>query len=455
MGLFGYSIKKTKRPVNKQFIQPTVDMVLRGLGKVGASYIDINTRKQYAEVFSTTSEVYSPIIYAAKAFSNMKVKLFSVEKDGEKEILNHDLLTKLQSPNPLSNWKDFLIHYYVNKKVFGNGYIYKYNPLSFNEISDSVLWVLPSQFMYPVPASNLKLFTGINKEDFIKGYQFNNQLDLTKPISWTPDKIMHQKEVNICLDSGIKSFNSELLEGRSALSTLSEPVSNIKKAYDAQNVIMSKFGALGLLSPKNRTSKDMLGVVDSVVMEPDERQRLQDEIQLYGLGRDQFQILIAKQEMVWQQMSLPLKDLLLFEGIQENFIAICNAFNFPILLLNYLAGATYSNVNEIKKSLYQDNIIPEAESFVSEFNSFLGLPEQNLILRPDFSHVPILQADSKTEAEKDAITVDTIRGINSDIFEGKLTNDAGINILADILSIPPESAGTYLIDSPNNNNNNE
>jgi HK97 family phage portal protein len=430
-----------KTDTEKAVVNPTVEMLLRGEGSANASYIDISTRNQYAKVFSTISEVYSPITYSSKAFSNLKVKLFKTKSNGElkKEVTESNILTKLQQPNPLMGWNEFLQLYYINKKVFGNSYIYKFSGIGFNELEHSNLFVLPSQYIFTIPAAKIH-FQGSKIDDFVKGYLFNNTYDLSKPVTFTTDKILHIKEPNICLNSGTKTATAEYLEGRSPLSTLSEPITNIAKAYDAQNVILRKRGALGLLSPKS--GKD--GTGSSVPMTKTERERLQNEFQLYGLGEDQYQIIISQYGMDWQAMSMPIKDLLLFEGIENSFKAICNTYNFNSLLLNDKEGATFNNVNEIKKSFYQDNIIPEAELFISSLNQFLGLEKENLKLVADFSHIPALQTDKKVEAEKDAINVNTIIQIQNSVFTGAMTVEAANEILINVLEFSPEMAAKII-----------
>ena len=71
-------------------------------------------------------------------------------------------------------------------------------------------------------------------------------------------------------------------------------------------------------------------------------------------------------------------------------------------------------------------------------NDFLGLREQNLILTADYSHVPILQDDEKTEAEKDKITIDTILQIQNAITSGAVSLEAGNAMLSGVLSLPNE-----------------
>jgi HK97 family phage portal protein len=442
---------KPQKEVAKQVSIPSAP-IIEALGRISPSFRNINSRAEYSKVFSEVSEVYSVIMYMARAFSNMKLKLFDVNQKGSSplEIESHEILDRLSQPNPLNNWVDFLINYYVNKKVQGNSYIYKYSPSGFNNFKDSVLWVLPAQYTYVLPNVSRRLTAHWNaneKDEFVKGYSlFYNQVDFKSSPIWTPGQVMHVKEPNLMYNQ--TEFFFDLLNGMSPLETLSEPITNIRKAYEAQNVILQKRGALGVLSPK--AVKDQVGT--SIYTDRD-KQKLQDQFDKYGLGKEDWQVIISNVGMDWQQMALPIKDLQLFEGIQSSMIAICNTYNFPILLLNYLQGATFSNVNELKKSLYQDNIIPEASAFVNQLSNFLELPERGLLLKPDFSHIPVLQEDAKVEAEKDKITIDTILSIQTAIWEGKLTIDEGRNILTNVLSFSEQEVEGMLVDSRNMQNN--
>lgn len=423
--------KVIQNEVKKEFSIPSAP-IIEALGRIKPTFLNINNRNEYSKIFSEVSEVYSVIMYMARAFSNFKPSLFKMDGDGTNntEILSHPILDKLSSPNPLNNWTDFLINYYVNKKVQGNSYIYKYSPSGFNDIKNTGLWVLPAQYVYAMPNPNVKLSTywnGDNKEEFVRGYSFYfNQIDLnTKPI-WETRSIMHVKEPNLRLKQ--TEFFFDLLHGESPLATLTEPITNIRKAYEAQNVILKKRGALGILSPE--PVKDQ---VATTIYTDKDKAKLQEQFQQYGLGEEDWQFIISNVAMKYQQMAVPVRELQLFEGIENSMIAICNTYNFPIVLLNYLKGATFSNVNELKKSLYQDNIIPEANAFMNELSNFLELPKQGLVLKPDFSHIPILQDDAKVEAEKDEIVIKSIALIQQQIFEGKLNYEQGLSQLQMIL----------------------
>jgi phage portal protein BeeE len=437
--------KKKEIPTQKASVMPNLP-IIEAFGKISPSFQNISTRKAYAESFSNVSEVYSVIMYRARAFSNLKLKLFKTDVKGSAidEITSHDVLTRLESPNPLYNWTNMLQLRSISKDVFGNSYILKHIPSGYDKkIKDWMFWVLPGQYTYAVPKANrvINIYQGNEINDFIKGYTlYFDRVDYSKAVMWEPELIMHEKAPNLKID--LTTFYSDILEGRSPLATLSEPITNIRKAYEAQNVILEKRGALGILSPKN--SKDQVG---AVMLTNDQKIELQKQFSMYGLGTDDWQYIITNVEVLWQQMSVPIKELMLFEGIENSMTAICNTYNFPKLLLNYLQGSTFSNLNELKKSLYQDNIIPEGKAFVQQLNSFLGLREQNLLLEADFSHVPILQDDSKVEAEKDEIVVGIIRGLQEDISRGIMTVDQGRLILSSQLSLSNEITQDILTDT--------
>ena len=144
--------------------------------------------------------------------------------------------------------------------------------------------------------------------------------------------------------------------------------------------------------------------------------------------------------MKWQSMSWPIKDLMLFDGILEAFKSICNSLNFPILLMNELTGATFANVNEVKKSFYQDNIIPEGVAFIQELNKFLHLPERKLLLKPDFSHIEVIQKDKKVEAQRNGIISATINKIILAFRQGNY-NEAGAQfMLVKYAGVSPKEA---------------
>jgi hypothetical protein len=99
-------------------------------------------------------------------------------------------------------------------------------------------------------------------------------------------------------------------------------------------------------------------------------------------------------------MGYATKDLMLFEEIEDDVMRICDSFNYPYRLLssnksNSLAG---SDISAYMKLLYQDAIIPEAESDYEQWEQFFGTDKLGLKITKDYDHVQALQADKTNEA---------------------------------------------------------
>jgi hypothetical protein len=90
---------------------------------------------------------------------------------------------------------------------------------------------------------------------------------------------------------------------------------------------------------------------------------------------------------------------MLFEEKEGSTMEICDAYGYPYRLLSQEKSASYNDVREFKKALYQDTIIPEANSFYEQLNDFFALESLNLVLKKDYSGESIMQEDIKLMAE--------------------------------------------------------
>ena len=164
------------------------------------------------------------------------------------------------------------------------------------------------------------------------------------------------------------------------------PINNIIGAYEGRNTLINYRGALGILTPDNDSD-------GTIPLNPKDKEDLQYDFSKYGIRQQQWQVIISNAALKWQQMGYATKDLMLFEEIEDDIMRLCDAYNYPYRLLSSEKSASYNDVKEFKKFLYQDAIIPEANSFYEQINQFFGLEALNLILKKDFSDVAILQDD--------------------------------------------------------------
>tara|TARA_R110001592_G_C12908303_1_gene727348 strand:- start:124 stop:840 length:717 start_codon:yes stop_codon:yes gene_type:complete len=147
-------------------------------------------------------------------------------------------------------------------------------------------------------------------------------------------------------------------------------------------------GAIGILSSKK---SDMGGALP---MTPEER----EEIQADWLRRSKDKLVMTEADVDWTPMSYPTKDLMLFEELTEDKMAIIDAYGLSYYLFSQSNGATFTNVKEGMRMSYQDTIIPETKQMYATISQQLGLIEEGLYIKPDFSHIPVLQDDKNQEA---------------------------------------------------------
>ena len=107
---------------------------------------------------------------------------------------------------------------------------------------------------------------------------------------------------------------------------------------------------------------------------------------------------MTEADVDWTPMSYPTKDLMLFEELTEDKMAIIDAYGLSYYLFSQSNGATFTNVKEGMRMSYQDTIIPETKQMYATISQQLGLIEEGLYIKPDFSHIPVLQDDKNQEA---------------------------------------------------------
>ena len=342
--------------------------IITGLGSSRAVF-EYNTldRQHLLRAYNTVPEFKAVVDYKARVSTTGKYRLFQVKEGKETEIFEHKVLDLLRNPNPLQDENEFIEYLFSMLSVFGDFYMYGGTPAGFKVNWETIqtLWVLPSLYMQIVPGKYL--FSAETKQEVIERYILNY---FGKNVDFKPDNIYQQNDINLNFSNDYNvecnrtPRRNEYLYGRSRAVNLSKPLSNINAAYEAENVLLRKHGAIGILSDNTKDN------VRNVPMDNDEIKKIQEQYQNYGLTDDQWQIIISKSPLKWQQIAMKKSELMLNETIQNSVISICNSYAFPILLMNYLQGSTFSNLNESKKKLYEDAIIPDWEKLERGLNNF-------------------------------------------------------------------------------------
>ena len=314
----------------------------------------------------------------SRAFNNGKI--FLMDENGKESTIQEakKLRALIDKPNAIQSWPELMNQLYTYLSIFGEVFVYALRPDGLKETKS--LWVIPNWIMTVEETG--KLFNQTELNEIIAGYKINfqgNSIDISN------SDILHIKDSI--------ANTTQLLRGRSRMVALRDPISNIIAAYEARNVLITKRGGIGILS---NNSKDVAGMIP---LEAEEKDKIQKEFATYGLSKNTSQVIITSAALQWQSMTYPTKDLMLFEEIEDDVRQISDNYEYPMYLLGFKAGSTYSNVGEAKKSLYQDAIIPEAESIYKSLSTFFNTQKYGFEIKVFFDHLEILQKSEKDKAE--------------------------------------------------------
>jgi hypothetical protein len=201
-----------------------------------------------------------------------------------------------------------------------------------------------------------------------------------------------------------------IVKPTSRIDALKYPLSNIKASYHKRNVLLENIGAIGILSAQN---SDIGGAIP---MTPEEKK----EIQRDWFNRSKDEVIITESQVNWQSMSYPTRDLMLFEELTADKMAIIDAYGMNANLFSSEKGTTFSNVKDSIRMVYTDTIIPETQQMYDSICHQLGLDKEGIRIEASFSHLPVLQDDELSEYQ--ALT-EKITAYNLLLTDGVITKE--------------------------------
>jgi HK97 family phage portal protein len=388
---------------------PLTPTVLNMSGRPEWSVI---TNENAYTMYLTTPEVYSVIRRRGFMLAAGIWKHYRVKRDGTaEEIKKSPVVELLENPNPLMSGNDFLRQWSENELVHGNNYMSLIYGLDGEARS---LQDAPSA-IHNLPPNRMeirttgKIFRQTRIEDIIEEYRL--RLDGVPSYDiYTVDEILHSKNIS----------GKNPIQGESPLITLYMEIGNIRSAKEFRNVIMTKKGALGMLTNKAATGNGAIPITE------EERRRLEKQYRAaYGIGEDQIQVMITQSALEWQAMSYPTKDLMLFEEISADFRTIIDLYGLNDMLFSKEKGATFTNLRDGFKHAFQVTTIPEAEEKAMSMSKKLGLVEKGQFLQLEYDHLPILQRDEKEKAEELNLKANAVQKLQT---SGIYTDDEIKNI---------------------------
>jgi hypothetical protein len=346
-------------------------------------YMALLCEKDYLTAYNQCPPLKAIISKRSKAFNAGRTIIRNIETK-QPSRGQSDIKKLLRRPNVLQNESQFFAqqNHYID--LFGYCPVLTIQPSGYQGTDVfSSLWNIPP-WLFDITYTNKWLKQ--NKLEGIYDKYF---------IFWNGDQYeLDFKSLKFIFDDGIGTENdTNLTIPDSRLVGMDYIISNIMAGYKSRNTLITKRGAIGILSNE---AKDESG---NVAMLPALKNDLQTDFARYGLTGQPYQIIITDATLKWQQMGVPTKDLLLFEEETANIERLCDAYGWPVELIARGKDVTYDNKLQARKDLFQNTIIPESDSRMQQFSRIFYPEDSNVEIAKDYSEVPVLQDDRKTKAE--------------------------------------------------------
>lgn len=319
----------------------------------------------------------------AEADITGNVEILRVEGKGKENFATNDWSKRMRKllaqPNPMQSWEQFRAQQLVYKRVFGFCPVFPICPAGFESDPSSATTMinLPPWLFEPVSTNKMLYQTKIS--GIVKEYKITL---LNDTFTLKPEQVM------ILEDSFHQDDDRSFMVPKSRLVGLDMAVSNICRAMEADNVLLTKRGPLGLISKDNAPD----AVAGQLPLLPDDKSELQNDLRNYGIGWDQYQYVISSVPLKWVPMSFDSKQLGTKETVIAGSRAICQRFGFPFVLFED-SDATYSNQESAHKKFYDNNIIPNNRRDLNKYNQFFKAAEENCKITADFTHLSVFQED--------------------------------------------------------------
>jgi hypothetical protein len=346
-------------------------------GKKQAVWIDTSKPFQnYVEI----PELRTVIDKKAQMISAGVPKLY---KESGEQVEKHWVLDLIKNPNPLQSWSDVIYSIAVNDALYSTAFCYAPRR-SFGIVNLFVPLATHKMQINTTGKSLKQMDAGGLIKDYIYDYD------------GAKEDLSVEEVVIIQTTDGINILNP-----CSKIESLKYPLSNIKAQYNKRNVLLENIGAIGILSASN---SDLGGALP---MSPEEKEQIRKD--WYNRSKDE--IIISENDVKWTPMSYPTKDLMLFDELKADKLAVIDAYGLNYYIFSNESGSTYSNVNYGERLAYTNTIIPESDKIYNNISEQLGLDKEGLRLKAHFDHIPVLQNDILSEAQSLNTRADALKKV--------------------------------------------
>jgi hypothetical protein len=325
---------------------------------------------------------------------------YILDKDGNEPATKEakSLRKLFDTANFIQSFSELYMLKEIYRLVYGWSVIYLLR--AFDGAIPTAMFVIPPTLLNIQLNKDYLLYNQIDESNIIKNITLTGTTAEIKfsDLIFFRDSVPNIENPFIC-DSKMQSVFNEY--------DLSAAIS------EAEKTIVERRGALGILS-KDINDPNSMGIFE------DEREEIQKKYKdTYGLRMSKDQIIITQMALKWQQMSLPVRDLMLIELGEDAQKRIAGVYDVPYNLLPGGSNSTFSNQREAKKYLYTSKAIPTSNSDAKKFTNAL-LEKHGLHLKFDYSDLYLFQDDIRDQA---AAINTAVAGLNAAYSAGNITQE--------------------------------
>lgn len=335
------------------------------------------------DTYTEFSPVAAVVIRMAEMFSAGKFEILNA-KTGNYSKGEFPYWEKLlANPNFLQTRYDFLKQLFTY--VVLNGWCYALPIYSRGFDEPSQIFLIPPS-MTVVECPN-KMPWMVSRNESLRKVRIRT--------SDSTEKVYSEKELILFTDSAAAMVDPYTWLPLSRLRALKYPISNGYYAMESRNSLIVDRGAIGMLTNSG------IDAVGTQPLDPEEKDRIQAMYKKsYGLTKDKrSSVIITDANLKWQSMVLSVKELMLHEehvGVTKD---ICDVLGYQYRLLSTGEGATYANQQNDMRSVYQNSIIPQADSLMSQLNRGLNLIENGVKVAMNYKDIDSLQESQEIKGK--------------------------------------------------------
>ena len=347
------------------------------------------TDRNYIEfataAYSKNVIAHRSIQMISQAAASIKIKIYS-KVDGQKhEIHSHPIIDLLNNPNPVQSCQEFFESIYSYRILDGNAYVL----CSGLEDKKENLKNIRNLELYTLRPDRMQVIAGENFNFIPAGYRYNinhTHIDyITDPITGLA-KILHIKNFHPLSDwYGLSSIEA---------AAYSIDQHNQASAWN-QSLLQNGANPTGAIIVKNSDGKPGM-------LTESERQNLRNSIEENFSGsKNAGTPLILEGGLDWKEMSLSPRDMDYIESKNMTAREIALALGMPPQLLGIPGDNTYSNLAEARKSLWEQTIIPLAESTIGHLNKWIAAHfDDNISIECDLEKIHVLEERNNANWER-------------------------------------------------------